>query len=115
LCRPFSRPGQSWRATWYVTQLELRSSDLVDEVNATRDPVVVTQKGVARAVLQDLRSWEETQASLAMLELVVQAEHDITSGRTLPHSAVEKRLRRRLLADLGAPVREHGPESEAAA
>jgi prevent-host-death family protein len=79
-----------------VTQLKLRSSDLVDEVNATRAPVVVTQKGVARAVLQDLRSWEETQASLAMLKLVVQAEHDIAAGQTVPHSAMEKRLSRAL-------------------
>jgi len=79
-----------------VTQLKLRSSDMVDHVNATRAPVVVTQKGVARAVLQDLQSWEETQASLAMLKLVVLAEHDVAMGRTVAQSAIRTRLRHAL-------------------
>lgn len=77
-----------------VTQLKLRSSDLVDQVNATRAPVFVTQKGVARAVLQDLQSWEQTQASLAMLKLVAQAEKDAADGRTFSPTAVRRRIRR---------------------
>lgn len=77
-----------------VTQLKLGSSDLVDQVNETRAPIVVTQNGVARAVLQDAESWEQTQASIAMLKLVVQAERDVAIGRVVGQSAVRARLRR---------------------
>ena len=77
-----------------VTELKQQSSELVDRVNRTREPVIITQKGEARAVLQDVRSYEETQDSLAMLKLMVQSEADVRRGRTLSLAEVRARLRR---------------------
>jgi len=78
-----------------VTQLKVRSSDLVDRVNTTRSPIIITQRGEARAVLQDLESYERTQRSLAMLQLVLESEESVRRHGALPHETVASRFRRR--------------------
>ena len=55
--------------------------------------MVITQNGEARAVLQDVASYEETQDTLALLKLLALGNQEVADGKTKPLTDVVKRLR----------------------
>lgn len=64
-------------------------------------PLIITQKGVTVAVLQDAEFYKRTQDALAMLKLVAMGEHDVSKGRTYTHQQVFSEARRRLKERFG--------------
>jgi len=40
-------------------------------LRAKREPIIITQNGMAKAVLMDIRSYEEGQERMAMLQVMV--------------------------------------------
>ena len=46
--------------------------------------MVITQHGEAKAVLQDIGSYEQTQESLALLKMLAQSAKSTQEGRTRP-------------------------------
>jgi len=63
-----------------VSYLKIHSAELLNQVNETLRPVVITQNGEPRAVLQDAESYENMRASLGLLKLLAQAEEDVRQG-----------------------------------
>jgi PHD/YefM family antitoxin component YafN of YafNO toxin-antitoxin module len=58
--------------------------------------MVITQNGEAKAVLQDVASFEETQETLALLKLLAIGNRDVEEGRTRSLAEASKRLRARI-------------------
>jgi prevent-host-death family protein len=75
-----------------ITYLKSRASDLLNQVNETRRPVVITQNGEPRAVLQDPQSYEDMRNALGLLKLISQGEEDIRRGEFKPHDDVFSRI-----------------------
>jgi prevent-host-death family protein len=63
-----------------ITYLKSRAADLLRQVNETHRPVVITQNGEPRAVLQDPQSYESMRNALGLLKLISQGEEDIRKG-----------------------------------
>ncbi len=55
--------------------------------------MVITQNGEAKAVLQDVASFEETQETLALLKILALGQQDVEEGRIKPAAEVVARLR----------------------
>jgi PHD/YefM family antitoxin component YafN of YafNO toxin-antitoxin module len=53
-----------------------------------RQPMVSTQNGEAKAVIQDVASYEETQETLALLKILVLGNRQIEEGRAASFSTV---------------------------
>ncbi len=64
-----------------ITYLKTRAADLLSQVNETHRPVVITQNGEPRAVLQDPASYEDMRSALGLLKLIAQGEEDIRQGK----------------------------------
>ena len=64
-----------------ITYLKSRAADLLKQVNETHRPVIITQNGEPRAVLQDPRSYESMRNALGLLKLISQGEEDIRKGK----------------------------------
>jgi prevent-host-death family protein len=79
-----------------VTYLKGNAAHLLHQVNETRRPVIITQNGLARAVLQDTASYESMRNAIAMLKLMVQGENDIRAGRLSGQDGVFSRIEARL-------------------
>ncbi|MGH7875960.1 MAG: type II toxin-antitoxin system Phd/YefM family antitoxin [Candidatus Binatia bacterium] len=79
-----------------VTYLKSRAADLLDQLNKTRRPVVITQNGEARAVIQDPDSYEQTKTAVGLLKLLAEGEDNIRSGKTYDQDEVFDRLARKL-------------------
>jgi prevent-host-death family protein len=78
-----------------VTYLKSRAADLLAQINATHRPVVITQNGEARAVLQDPESYEQMRRAIGVLKLVAQGDADVQAGRTMAADAVFAGLRKK--------------------
>ena len=65
-----------------VTYLKSRAADLLNQINETHRPVVITQNGEPRAVLQDPESYENMRNAIGLLKLISLGEVDIKDGKS---------------------------------
>ena len=79
-----------------VTYLKSRAADLLAQINETHRPVIITQNGEPRAVLQDPQSYEAMRNAIGILKLVSQGEADIRNGKALSQDEVFADLERLL-------------------
>jgi prevent-host-death family protein len=71
-----------------VTYLKSRAKDLLKQVNETRRPIIITQNGEPKAVLQDPESYENMKNSIGILKLLSLGEEDIRGGNSKPQKQV---------------------------
>jgi len=76
-----------------ITHLKTHAAEVLLNLAERREPLIITQNGEAKAVLQDVASYEETQETLALLKLLALGSQDVEAVRTHPLSEVGKRLR----------------------
>ena len=79
-----------------ISFLKAHAAEIVRTIGEEREPMVITQNGEARGVLQDTESYESMKAAIAILKLVVQSEEDIRKGDMIPHDEVFRRIENRL-------------------
>jgi prevent-host-death family protein len=79
-----------------VTYLKSRAADLLDQLNKTHRPVVITQNGEARAVIQDTETYDRSKTAIGLLKLLVQGEEDVRSKRLDDQDEVFDRIARKL-------------------
>jgi len=84
-----------------VTYLKSRAAELLNQINETHRPVIITQNGEPRAVLQDPVSYENMRNAIGILKLVSAGEADIREGRVVAQediiNALEDELKARLV------------------
>lgn len=73
-----------------VTYLKTRVADLLNQINETHRPVIITQNGEPRAVLQDPKSYEDMRNAIGILKLISHGETDIRNGRAKSQEEVFK-------------------------
>ena len=76
-----------------IRYLKANAAEVLTQLAENRVPLVITQNGEAKAVLQDLASFEETQETLALLKILALGQQDVEAGRLKPVAAVVARLR----------------------
>jgi len=75
-----------------VTYLKSNTADLLEQINETHRPVIITQNGEPKAVLQDPQSYENMRKALGMLKLISLGEEDIKKGKATSQEKVFKKL-----------------------
>ena len=75
-----------------VTYLKSNAAQLLEEINTTHRPVIITQNGEARAVVQDPESFERMKTAIGMLKLLAMAEHDIVQQKVTEQEDVFKQV-----------------------
>ena len=82
-----------------ITYLKSNAPDLLKQINETHRPVIITQNGEPRAVLQDPESYENMRNAIGILKLISQGEQDVKVGKSKPQGEVfaniEKLLKKR--------------------
>lgn len=64
-------------------------------VSETREPLIITQHGEAKAVIQDIDSYEQLQETVALLKILALGGRQIDTGRLQPASNVIAKIRER--------------------
>lgn len=78
-----------------ISYLKANAADVLLHLAENREPLVITQNGEAKAVLQDVASFEETQETLALLKILALGNREIEAGKLKPIAEVAARLRAR--------------------
>ena len=76
-----------------ISYLKAHAAEVVRELTEQREPLVITQNGEARVVIQDVKSYEETQEVLALLKLLAFGNRQIEEGKVQEAGDVIARLR----------------------
>ena len=71
-----------------VTYLKSCAAELLKQINENHRPVIITQNGEARAVLQDPESYDRMLNAIGMLKLIAQGEENIKKGKLKTQEAV---------------------------
>ncbi len=79
-----------------ISYLKSRAADLLKQVNDTQRPVVITQNGEPRAVLQDPATYQSMRNAIGLLKLIAQGEDAIRAGRFKSQDDVFADLKKRL-------------------
>ncbi|MDD2338395.1 MAG: type II toxin-antitoxin system Phd/YefM family antitoxin [Geobacteraceae bacterium] len=79
-----------------VTYLKSRAADLLKQINDTHRPVIITQNGEPKAVLQDPESFENMRNAIGILKLISMGEEDIKNGNILAQETVFKNIEEKL-------------------
>jgi prevent-host-death family protein len=63
-----------------ISDLRQNASDVVKSVSSSREPVFITQRGRAAAVLISMETYEVSQRELDILRLLARGEKEIETG-----------------------------------
>ena len=65
-----------------VSFLKSKAADMLKQVNETHRPIIITQNGEPRAVLQDPESYENMRNAIGLMKLISMGEEDILNGKS---------------------------------
>jgi antitoxin YefM len=91
---PRLRPSTDVRP---VTEFRANTSAFLDQVQATKRPVILTQHGRSAAVLLDVAVYEDLLDEVALLRDIRTAEAHVANGDAVPHGVAARRLKARLV------------------
>jgi len=80
--------------TELVTTLKRQATELLDELERSREPILITQHGLPSAYLVDVESYELLQQRMKLLEGIARGEKAIEEGRTVSHARARQRMSR---------------------
>ena len=80
--------------TELVTTLKRKATKIIAGLRDKQEPILITQHGLPAAYLVDVKSYEELQARIEILEGIARGEVAIREGRFLSHEQVGKKLKR---------------------
>jgi prevent-host-death family protein len=76
-----------------ISYLKANAAAVLLQLGKSHIPMIITQNGEAKAVLQDVASYEETQEQLALLKILALGNREIDAGKVKPVADVVQRLR----------------------
>lgn len=80
-----------------ISYLKAHASELIRNITNTQQALVVTQNGEAKVVVQDIRSYERMQETLALLKILTLSKNNIKKGSVKSlnesFSNLEKRIK----------------------
>ena len=81
-----------------ITYMKTHSAELINAVNESRSPIVITQNGHARAVVMDAASYEQMQDALIFLKILSQSDVEYRKGNWKSQEQVEADFKTRFPA-----------------
>ena len=79
-----------------ITTLKTRPAHLVKQVSRNHRPVIITQNGLAKVVIQDMASYERDKKALLLLKLLSFGVADAEKGKLIPQKTAFKQLAQKI-------------------
>jgi len=76
-----------------ISYLKSHAAEILRNMSKQSGPLIITQNGEAKAVLQDVASFEETQETLALLKILALGNQEVAAGKVKPVADVVAGLR----------------------
>ncbi|HLX30070.1 MAG TPA: type II toxin-antitoxin system prevent-host-death family antitoxin [Casimicrobiaceae bacterium] len=80
--------------TELVTTLKRQATELLSELERSKEPILITQHGLPSAYLVDVETYESLERRMRILEATARGEKAIDEGRTVSHARARQRMAR---------------------
>lgn len=77
-----------------ISYLKANAAEIVRTLAQERSALVITQNGEAKAVMQDVATYEQTQETMALLKILALGRREIGKGEVVPAAEALRRLRK---------------------
>ena len=78
-----------------ISYLKAHAAEIVRNLAEQQEPIVITQNGEAKVVIQDIDSYEKTQQTMALLKVLALGIRQVEKGDVVPANEAIKRVRKR--------------------
>jgi prevent-host-death family protein len=78
-----------------ISYLKAHASEIIHQLNKQQEPLIITQNGEAKAIMQDLQSYEQQQETLALLKILALGNRQIEEGHVQTISDAIQSIRER--------------------
>ena len=79
-----------------ISHLKAHAAEVIRSLSERRKPLIITLHGEAKAVLQDIASYEQTQETLALLKMLAMSSKGLEDGRVRPAGEAFADIRKRV-------------------
>jgi prevent-host-death family protein len=79
-----------------ISYLKAHASKLIRDISNNQKTMIITQNGEAKVILQDIKLYEKTQESLAMLKILAISNKNLKDGKIKPINQAFKDIRERI-------------------
>jgi len=79
-----------------ISYVKAHASEIIRGIASEGKTLIITQNGEAKAVLQDIREYEQIQESLALLKILAQSSKSLDKGRIKPAGQAFKDIREKI-------------------
>jgi len=76
-----------------ISYLKAHAAEIVRNMNEKNEPLVITQNGEAKVVIQNIESYEQSLETMALLKILALGNQQIETGKVEHAADVIKRLR----------------------
>lgn len=77
-----------------ISYLKSHAAEIIRDLGTQGNPLIITQNGEAKVVLQDIKSFEETQETMALLKILALGNRQTEQGKVVSVSDAIKRIRK---------------------
>jgi prevent-host-death family protein len=63
-----------------ISYLKSHAAEIVRDITESGEPMLITQNGEAKVVVQDAQSYEDMQQTVALLKILAMGQKDIEAG-----------------------------------
>jgi len=78
-----------------ISYLKAHVSEVIRQLGEHSEPLVITQNGEAKAILQDIQSYEQQQETMALLKILALGNNQIEQGKVQVASKAFNSIRQR--------------------
>ena len=79
-----------------ISYLKANAAEIVRTMAEERSAMVITQNGEAKAVMQDVATYEQTQETMALLKILALGNREVEEGKVVPASKAIRAMRDKL-------------------
>ncbi len=76
-----------------ISYLKANAAEIIRHLGEDGDPLIITQNGEAKVIIQDIESYEQTQETMALLKILALGNRQIEEGKVVSATDAISRLR----------------------
>ena len=76
-----------------ISYVKSHTAEIMKQIGEKNNPVVITQNGEARAVLMDVKHYQNIMDSINLLKILSIGENDLKNNRIYTHEKLQERMR----------------------
>ena len=76
-----------------ISYVKAHTADVLKQIEEKNTPIVITQNGEAKAVLMDVKQYQEIIDTINLLKIISIGENDIKNNRIYTHEQIDEKIK----------------------